>query len=62
MTKEHKVKNIIGEKFISNEGYEFYVIEYNNSCDVTIKFADKYGAEKHTKLFNCRKDVLKLYE
>ena len=59
MTKEHKVKDIIGEKFISNEGYEFYVIEYKNSCNMTIKFADKYGAEKHTKLSNCRNGSVK---
>ena len=33
-----------GERFITNEGYEIVIIEYNSSLDVTIQFQDKYKA------------------
>ena len=34
--------NRTGEKFITNEGYEAIIIEYNNCNDFWIQFQDKY--------------------
>lgn len=56
MTKEN---TRIGEKFTSNEGYEFIIIEYNNCEDLWIQFEDKYGAKVHTRYQNCRTGQIK---
>jgi len=43
----NKIKiNRIGEKFVSNSGYEFEIIEYISSEDITIKFFDN-AIRKH---------------
>ena len=34
--------NRIGERFMTNEGYEIVIIEYNNARNVTIQFQDEY--------------------
>ena len=51
--------NRIGEKFTSNEGYEFIIIEYNNCEDLWIQFEDKYGAKVHTRYQNCKRGNIK---
>ena len=34
--------NKIGEKNISNEGYEMKIIEYKNNKDIIVEFQDEY--------------------
>ena len=47
--------NRIGEQFISNEGYEVIIVEYNNTNDVWVQFQDQHKAKVHTTYQNCRK-------
>ena len=35
-----KLKNRVGEKYITNEGYEIEIIEYFSSINCTIRFKD----------------------
>jgi len=43
-----KIKNRVGEKYITNEGYEIEIIEYFGALNCTIKFNDKLN----TTLYN----------
>ena len=45
-----------GERFISNEGYEFVIIEYNSARDVTIQFQDEHRAILEHKRYFCCED------
>ena len=49
----------IGERFISNEGCEFAIVEYNNANDLWIEFQDKYKARIHTSYQACQKGEVK---
>ena len=40
-----------GERFISNEGYEFIIIKYNSARDVTIQFQDEYKGRIPNRLY-----------
>lgn len=52
-------KDRVGERFISNEGCEFAIVEYNNANDLWVEFQDKYKARVHTSYANCRKGEIK---
>lgn len=54
----HK-KNRLGEKFKSNQGYDFMIVEYNGCNDVWIEFQDKHKAKIHTSYANCQKGEVK---
>ena len=49
----------IGERFMTNEGYEVVVIEYNNCLDILVQFQDKYKAIVHTTINNCKNGQVK---
>lgn len=49
----------LGETFVSNEGCTFFIIEYVNCDNVTVKFVDEHGAEVHTRWEYCRKGKVK---
>lgn len=49
----------IGEKFVSNEGYSFIIVEYNSSTDVVIEFQDKYKARIPTRYDVCQRGSIK---
>ena len=54
----------IGERFRNKEnlgGYEFIIVEYNNSNDVWVEFQDEYRSRTHTNYANCRKGQVKNY-
>lgn len=48
-----------GEKFISNEGYEFVIIQYYGCHDLYIRFLDGNNAIIHTGYENCRRGNVK---
>lgn len=49
-----------GERFITKEGYEIVIIEYNGALDVTIQFQDEYKAIlEHRQYADCRKGLIK---
>ena len=52
-------KDRIGERFISNEGYEMVIVEYNNANDLRVEFQDEYKARVHTTYNNCKKGEIK---
>lgn len=52
-------KNRIGERFISNEGYEMIIVEYNRSNDLWVEFQDEYKAKVHTQYDNCKKGAIR---
>lgn len=52
-------KDRVGERFVSNEGYEMVIVEYNSSSDVWIEFQDEYKAKVHTTYQNCQKGEVK---
>lgn len=54
-----KAEERIGMTFVSNEGCKFFVKEYVNTHDVTVKFCDEHGAEVHTTWQHCRKGMVK---
>lgn len=43
----------IGERFITNEGYEIIIVEYNNYQDLWVEIQDKHKVRKHTSYSNC---------
>ena len=49
----------IGERFITNEGYEVVIVEYNNYNDLWIEFQDEYKTRKHTDCRNCQRGTIK---
>ena len=53
------VDNRVGEIFISNEGCEFIIIEYNRNDDVLIEFQDEFKATKRVTYKNCQKGIIK---
>ena len=59
MAKKLKAEERIGMEFTSNEGCKFYIKEYVNSHDVTVKFMDEYGAEVHTQWNKCEDGGIK---
>ena len=59
MPKKPKTEERVGMQFTSNEGCKFYIKEYVNSHDVTVKFMDEYGAEVHTQWNKCEDGGIK---
>lgn len=49
----------IGEKFITNEGYEIIIIEYNGRENVVIEFQDKYKVKKKVCYSQCKSGSIK---
>ena len=49
----------IGERFITNEGYEVVIVEYNNYNNLWIEFQDEYKTRKHTDCRNCQRGTIK---
>ena len=43
-----------GERFITNEGYEIKIIEYNNVHNIKIQFQDKYKTIVPTQYNKCK--------
>ena len=54
-----KAEERLGMTFVSNEGCKFFVKDYNNNKDVTVKFCDEHGAEVHTSWQWCQKGNVK---
>ena len=54
-----KAEERLGEIFVSNEGYEFVIIEYNKYSDVTVEFQDEYKARVHTTYGVCKSGEIK---
>lgn len=52
-------KDRVGEVFVSNEGCEFVVVEYNNCHDVWIEFCDENKARVHTSYQCCQNGEIK---
>ena len=52
-------KDRVGEKFVSNEGYEFVIVEYNSCRDVWVQFQDDYKARVHTRYEHCQRGSVK---
>ena len=52
-------KDRTGEQFISNEGCEFIIVEYNRYGDIWVEFQDEYKARVHTNYNNCEKGSVK---
>lgn len=46
-------KKRIGQRFVSNEGYVFVIVEYNGANDLWIEFQDEYKARVHTQYHRC---------
>ena len=59
MGRKLKAEERIGMTFVSNEGCKFFVKEYVNNGDVTVKFCDEHGAEVHTAWQCCQKGKVK---
>ena len=47
MPKKGEIKNRVGEKYITNEGYEIEIIDYFNSYNSTILFNDERKTVKY---------------
>ena len=47
-------KDRIGERFVSNEGYEMVIVEYNNNKDIIVEFQDEHKAIVHTRYQHCK--------
>lgn len=54
-----KAEERIGMTFVSNEGCKFFVKEYVNNSDITVKFVDEHGAEVHTTWQHCKSGKIK---
>ena len=52
-------KDKTGERFITNEGCEIIIIQYNKSIDLWIEFQDKYKARIHTSYNACKDGEVK---
>lgn len=52
-------KDRTGEQFISNEGCEFIIVEYNRYGDIWVEFQDEYKARVHTEYKHCRNGCIK---
>lgn len=52
-------KKRIGQRFVSNEGYVFVIVEYNGSNDVLVEFQDEFKARIHTKYRHCKECTIK---
>ena len=48
-----------GERFITNEGYEIKIIEYNNVHNIKIQFQDKYKTIVPTQYNKCKDGSIK---
>ena len=59
MGRKLKAEERIGIKFTSKEGCLFFVKEYINNGDVTVKFMDEYGAEVRTTWQRCKNGGVK---
>lgn len=46
-------QNRVGETFVSNEGYEMIIVEYNNNRDVWVEFQDEHKTRVHTRYEYC---------
>ena len=52
-------KDRVGEVFVSNEGYEFIIIEYNCYSNVCIEFCDEYKVKIYTTYGVCKNGSIK---
>ena len=59
MGSKSKAEERLGMTFVSNEGCKFFVKEYVNNGDVTVKFCDEHGAEVHTAWQCCQSGGVK---
>ena len=59
MGSKSKAEERLGMTFVSNEGCKFFIKEYVNNSDVTVKFCDEHGAEVKTTWQNCQKGQVK---
>ena len=61
MPKKGEIKNRVGEKYITNEGYEIEIIEYFGANNCTIKFNDdtisRNKKYRHVKNGNIQKPL-----
>lgn len=48
-----------GERFISNEGYEFVIVEYNGNADLWVEFQDEHKARVRTTYQCCQKGEIR---
>lgn len=53
MGRKSKIEERVGMIFTNNEGCKFFIKEYINYNNVTIKFIDEHGAEVHARWDNC---------
>ena len=54
------MNNRVGERFITNEGYEIIIIDYKDTNNVAIQFQDEYKTViPRTTYANCRKGSIK---
>ena len=54
-----KKNDKIGEKFVSNEGYKFTIVEYDRSDNLIVEFLDEHKARVHTQYVCCQKGEVK---
>ena len=59
MGNGNKREERLGATFISNEGCKFFVKEYVNASNVTVKFMDEHRAEVHTVWNSCKNGRVK---
>ena len=52
-------KDRVGEVFVSNEGYEMVIVEYNSCYDVWVEFLDEHKARVNTTYSNCKSGQIK---
>ena len=52
-------KDKTGEHFITNEGCEIIIVQYNKSVDLWVEFQDKYKARIHTTYNACKDGEVK---
>lgn len=49
----------VGERFITNEGYEIVIVDYINATNVWIEFQDKYKTIKPCQYVDCVRGYIK---
>ena len=59
MARKLKAEERVGMKFINKDGCQFFVKDYVNNNNVTVKFVDEHGAEVHTSWYCCENGNVK---
>ena len=57
MGNANKAEERLGQRFISKDelgGYEFVIVEYNDTNNVLVEFQDKHKAMVHTSYHYCK--------